>query len=183
MVVFHSALAPASVAAALRRSIDEEHRTIFSLSGYKGDQPLLGEVSENTFRLHRRRYWRNDFAPHFYGRLYSDTGGTRIEGHFDSSSWVKTFMRLWLAGVVLLGSPIFVLSILDLTNGSRFVSGDRWVGITVFPSMLLFGILLPRLGRLFAKADERFVSEHLQHTLAARIEEPAPVEAKTKFAN
>jgi hypothetical protein len=175
--VLHSALAPATVAAILRRSIDEEHRTIFSLSGYRGDRPVLGEVSERTFRLQKRRYWRNDFAPHFYGRFSPEPGGTRIEGYFDISSWVKRFMRFWLAAVVLLGGPIFALTIMDLTTGSRFVSGDRWVGITVFPSMFLFGILLPRLGRLLARADEHFISEHIQHTLAARIEEPGLVKA------
>jgi hypothetical protein len=84
-------------------------------------------------------------------------------------------MRLWLAGVVLLGGPVFVLTVLDLTTRSHFVSGDRWVGITVFPVLLVFGILLPKLGRLLAKTDERFLSEYLQHALAARIEEPGAV--------
>jgi hypothetical protein len=176
-LVLHSALAPDTLANALRRVIDEEHKTIFSLSGYKGDRPVLGEVSENTFRLQRRRYWRNDFAPHFYGRFRPEPGGTRIEGYFDASSWVKTFMRLWLGGVVLIGGPIFVLTILDLTTGTHLVSGDRWVGVAVFPAMLLFGILLPKLGRLLGKADERFISEHIQRTLAARIEERGLIRA------
>jgi len=171
-VALHSAIAPAMVAAALRRSIDEERRTIFSLSGYKGDRTVLGSVSENTFRLQRRRYWRNDFGPHFYGRFHSEPGGTKIEGYFDSSSWVKTFMRFWLGGVVLFGGPIFVLSIVDLTTGTHFVSGDRWVGVTVFPAMLVFGILLPKLGRFLAKADEGLILEHVQDALAARIDEP-----------
>jgi hypothetical protein len=171
-VVFHSSLAPVTAADALRRAIDEERWTIFSMSGYKGDRPVLGEVSENKFRLRRRRCWRNDFAPHFYGRFHSERGGTRIEGYFGLSSWVMTFMRLWLGFVVLCGGLIFVLTILDLTTQSHFVSGDRWVGITVFPALLAFGILLPRVGRLLAKSDERIISEYLQHTLAARIEEP-----------
>jgi hypothetical protein len=45
-VVLHSALAPAALAEALRRSTDEERRTIFALSGYKGDRPVLGEVQK-----------------------------------------------------------------------------------------------------------------------------------------
>jgi hypothetical protein len=48
-VVFHSALAPNAVADTLRRSIDEERRTLFSLSGYQGSLSVLGEVTDNTF--------------------------------------------------------------------------------------------------------------------------------------
>src|SRR6266852_2145040 len=134
-VVLHSALAPITVADALRRSIDEEHRTIFSMSGYKGDRPVLGEVSEGIFRVQRRRYWRNDFAAHFYGKFRPEPGGTRIDGYFDVSRWVRNFMRIWLAGVVLLGGPMFVLTILDATTGSHFTKGDSWVGIIVPPAM------------------------------------------------
>jgi hypothetical protein len=49
--VLHSALSPNAVAEALQRSIDQPHWTPFSLSGYKGNLPLLGEVGENTFKV------------------------------------------------------------------------------------------------------------------------------------
>jgi hypothetical protein len=62
LYVLHSVIATNSVADALRRSIDEEHWTLFSLSGYRGNRPLLGEVGETTFRLQKRRYSRNDFS-------------------------------------------------------------------------------------------------------------------------
>jgi hypothetical protein len=66
-VFMHSVLAPDALAGTLRRSIDPEHFTLFSLSGYKGDRPILGEVDGKSFRLQKRRYSRNDFAGHFYG--------------------------------------------------------------------------------------------------------------------
>jgi hypothetical protein len=84
MFVLHSALTPDSVAEALTRSIDEEPWTVFSPSGYRGDRPLLGETSGNTFRVQKRPCSRNDFAPHFYARFGSEHGGTRIEGYFDT---------------------------------------------------------------------------------------------------
>jgi len=169
-VVLHSALAPNAVADALRRSIDEERWTLFSLSGYRGSCPVLGEVRENTFRLQKRRYWRNDFAPHFYGEFQQEPGGSRIEGYFDLSRWTRTFMRLWLIGVALLGGTMFVLCLIDLTTGSHHTSGDARVGLTVPPAMILFGLLLPRIGRLFGRGEQRFLLEFLQHTLAARLE-------------
>jgi hypothetical protein len=106
-VILHSTLTPVARADALHRSIDEERRTLFALSGYRGSCPVLGEVTESTFRVQKRRYWRNDFAPHLYGEFQPEAGGSRIEAHFDMSRWVKTFMRIWLAGVVLLGGADF----------------------------------------------------------------------------
>jgi hypothetical protein len=95
--VLHSALAPNLVVDALRRSIDEEHWTLFSLSGYQGNRPLLGELGENTFRLQKRRYSRRDFVGHFYARFEPEPGGTRIEGHFDVPRLARYFMRILLA--------------------------------------------------------------------------------------
>jgi hypothetical protein len=174
MIVLHSTLAPTALVDALRRSVDEERRTLFSLSGFCGSCSVLGEVKESTFRLQRRRYWRNDFAPHLYGRFQPEAGGTRIEAHFDVSRWVRTFMKIWLVGAVLLGAPIFVLSALDLLTGSHHTTGDIRVGLIVPPALILWGFVLPGLGRLFGRGDERFLLEFVQQTLAARIDEAAP---------
>lgn len=168
-----SPMSPDAVADALRRSMDEENRTLFSLSGYKGDQDILGEVVGNTFHLHKRRYCRNDFAPHFYGEIQSDPAGTRIEGRFDLSDWVRLFMWFWLGGVVLIGGSIFLFSLSEVMTGSRHVDGDARVGLIVPPAMAVFGILLPRFGRLMGRGEETFILEHLQNILNARIEDPA----------
>ena len=173
-LTMHSALAPAALAQALYRSIDEERRTLFSLSGYKGSLPILGEVTEATFRLQRRRFWRNDFAPQLYGKFQTETGGSRIEACFDMSPWVKMFMRIWMIGVAVIGAPIFVLSALDLITGSHYISGDRYVGLIVPPAMITWGLLLPRIGRLFGQADERFLLDFIQQTLAAQVEKQVP---------
>jgi len=170
-IILHSSLAPTALVDALRRSVDEERRTLFSLSGYRGSCSVLGEVRESTFRVQRRRYWRNDFAPHLYGRFQPETGGSRIEAHFDVSRWVKTFMKIWLTGAILLGAPIFVLSALDALTGSHHTTGDVRVGLIVPPALILWGFVLPRLGRMFGIGDERFLLEFVQQTLAARIEQ------------
>jgi len=170
--VLHSALAPNTIGDVLRRSIDEERRTLFSLSGYRGDRPILGEVCDDTFRLQKRRYNRNDFTGHFYARFESESGGTRIEGYFDAPHWARYFMRIWLGMAVLIGTPIFVETVLDITTGSHHMTGDRWVGLLVPPGLVFFGSIAPSLGRLLGRKDERFILEHVQNTLAARIEEP-----------
>ena len=173
LIVMHSSMSAAAVADALRRSIDEERRTLFSFSGYKGDQPVLGEVLGNKFRLQKRRYWRNDFAPRFYGELQPEPGGTRIEGRFDLAEWARFFMWFWLGAVILIGGAVFVSSLSDVMTGSHRMTGNVWVGVIVPPAMVLFGIALPRFGRLLGRGEETFILEFLQNTLAARIDELA----------
>jgi hypothetical protein len=73
---------------------------------------------------------------------------------------------------VLLGEPIFVLSALDYLTGSHHTTGNNTVGLIVPPAMVLWGFLLPRIGRWFGACDERFLLEFVQQTLAAQIEEP-----------
>jgi len=132
---------------------------------------VLGEVTETSFRLQKRRYWRNDFAPNLYGKIHTEATGSRIEGHFDVSRSVKIFMRVWLAGVVLLGGPIFVLSVFDRFSGSHYTTGDDWVGVIVPPAMILWGFLLPKIGLWVGGSDKRFLAEFVTQTLAAKIEE------------
>jgi len=170
--VLHSALAPEAVADVLRRSIDEEHWTLFSWSGYRGDRPLLGEVGENSFRVQKRRNSRNDFAGHFYARFSPEPGGTRIEGYFDAPRWARYFMRVWLGFAVLTGIPIFVGTVVDMATGSHYMRGDNWVGLLVPPALVLFGTVLPKAGRLLGKPDRRFILENVQNALATRLEEP-----------
>jgi hypothetical protein len=170
--ILHSALAPDAVSDALRREVDEERWTLFSLSGFRGDCPLLGEIDGNSFRLRKRRYSRNDFAGQFYARFEPESGGTKIEGFFDYPRWAKYFMRVWLAAAILIGVPIFVMTLSDIVYGSHHMSGDLSVGLLVPPSLVLFGLVLPRIGRLLGKRDERFILHFLQNTLGARMDHP-----------
>jgi len=174
-VVLHSSLPSYAVADTLRCSIDEERITLFSLSGYRGSRPVLGKVDESTFRLQKRRCYHNSFAPFFYGRFEPEPGGTRIEGYFDMSRRVKYFMWFWLAMVVLIGGQIFLASLKDIVTGSHYIRGDKRMGILIALSMILFGVLLPKIGRFIARGEERFLLEHLQQTLAARMEPPDSV--------
>jgi|SRR5215831_488464 len=172
LIVLHSPMPPAAVAEALRGSMDEERRTILSFSGYKGDKDVLGAVWGNSFHLEKRRLWRNDFAPSFYGKLQPEASGTRIEGRFDLADWVRFFMWFWLGGVVLIGGAVFVSSLFDYMAGGHKMTDDARIGLIVPPAMLLFGIALPRFGRLLGRDDETFILGHLQNTLSARIDVP-----------
>lgn len=172
--VLHSALAPNAVADALRRSIDEKHWTLFSLSGYEGDRVLLGRVGDHTFTVQKRRYSRNDFAGHLFGSFGPEGSGTRIAAYFDAPRWARYFMRIWVAGAVLVGVPIFVGTVIDMTTGSHYTSGRNWVGLLVPPLLILYGTVFPKIGRFFGRADRKFILEEVQNIVAARIEGSQP---------
>lgn len=104
-VIMHSALSPDAFSEALRRAIDEEHWAVFSLSGFEGNRPILGEIKMNAFRLQKRRFSRNNFSGQFYGRVEPEAGGARIEGYFAAPRWARYFMRMWLAFAVIIGVP------------------------------------------------------------------------------
>jgi hypothetical protein len=169
--IFHSALAPDVVADALRRTTDKERWTLFSLSGFRGDRSLLAEVGQQMFRLRKRLSFRNDFAGQFYARFEPERAGTRIEGYFDSPPWTRIFIRVWLAGAVFLGIPILVMAQMALATGTQDLSENSVVGLIVPLALIALGFLLPRIGRLLSKGDERFILEYVQNTLVSRIEE------------
>jgi hypothetical protein len=147
--------------------VDPEKRTIFSLSGYKGSKPVIRWFDGYQFYLHKRRYWHNSFAPLFFGNLVSRDHGTTIEGYFDMPRFAKTFMRIWTAGVVLLGSPIFALTLVDLLKGSHHTEGSAAVGLLVPPGMVLFGLFMPKVGLWLSRNEESFIVEFLRENLLA----------------
>lgn len=136
----------------------------------------MGEFTGNEFRLQKRRYWRNDFAPHFYGRFLPEPGGTRIEGHFRLAEWVRIFMTFWILGVILFVASISIPALIGVATGSRHFSDDPdiWPALVGPPGMLVFGVLLPKFGRLMGRPEESFILEFLEHTLAAQRERPSP---------
>src|SRR5438034_1151738 len=78
----------------LASAVDAE-RLAFAASGYAGSKPMLGKFRDATFRLQKRRCYRNSFAPFFFGRFVVSAGGTVIEGDFRMHPFVRVFMIFW----------------------------------------------------------------------------------------
>ncbi len=166
-LVLHTDLAPDECIRRIEASTDPGKRTIFSLSGYKGSKPLLLKVQGNQFVLWKRRYYRNDFAPYFFGTLSPDNKGSRLEGYFGMNRWVNVFLRIWLAFAILSGLPLVFVTL------NRTGQGSPWVGFIVPIGLVIFGIFLPRFGRWIGRGEEKFMTEFLETTLAAQ-----PVESQ-----
>jgi len=157
----------------LIQSIDLEQRTIFSLSGYKGTAPVIGWLDGNQFYLHKRRTYRNDFAPLCYGNFVAQDKGTLVECYFDLRRWTKLFIKLWLTLVILIGVPIFAISVHDLFKTGHFNDGSEYLGLVVPVAMILFDIYLPKFGLLLGKSEEEIILEFLWSTLVANKCEPS----------
>ena len=156
---------------ALRRSADQEEWALLSFSGYKGRLPVVGTFESSTFRLHRRRYmWRNDFAPNLYGEVFPDSGGTRIEVYFGLSPWTKIFMLLWLGMVGVAGGTVWIAVVIQLIRSHQPPTDHDWVGLIVPPAMILWGILLPKLGRFLSSWDEEYLLKFVEQAAAAQRE-------------
>jgi hypothetical protein len=167
-ILLRADYSPEVCAAKLIEQIDYPQRTLFSFSGYKGEKPILGIVSGNEFCLHKRRYWRNDFGPLLYGRIVSEARSSRIEAYWGIQRWTRLFMRVWLVFAALIGIPIFVTSLHQLLSGVPTFQGDLYVGLLVPPGMVLFGVLLPRLGSLLSFPERTYLIQFLERVLVAR---------------
>jgi hypothetical protein len=78
-------------------------------------------------------------------------------------------MCVWLGFAILIGTLIFIATAIDVTKGSQDSNSEAWVGLVVPPALMLFGIVLPKIGRLLGKADQPFILEQLQKALGAHI--------------
>jgi len=76
-------------------------------------------------------------------------------------------MRVWVVFSALIGIPIFVNSLYQLLGGVPIVQGDLYVGLLVPPGMVLFGVLLPRLGSLLSLPERAYLIEFLERVLVA----------------
>ena len=77
MIKLHSLLSPAECQSRLAAAVDMQ-KLAFTRSGYAGSKEILAKIGGATFRLQKRRTYRNSFAPLFYGRLTAAEGGTRF---------------------------------------------------------------------------------------------------------
>src|SRR5579863_8857441 len=112
----------------LQEASDPGKRTLFSLSGYKGSKPVLAKIEGSEIKLWKRRYYRNDFAPYFFGTLSPAERSTRIEGHFDMDRWVRIFMTIWLGFAIIGGAAAIIATVSHPIHGRCWDRRDRAAG-------------------------------------------------------
>jgi len=167
LVVLQTNLAADECLRRINAAIDRERLTLFSFSGFAGSKPILGRICGNTFRLQKRRLYRNSFAPFLYGQVRSSVSGSLIELRFRMHPFVMVFMCIWFSGVILIGGFISIHALIEIIRGGYGAKENQWLGVGIFPAMLTFRVLLVAFGKWLGKSEKRYMLTFLQETLQA----------------
>jgi hypothetical protein len=149
--------------------MDAERRSLFSLSGYKGDRPLMGSVVGSRFSIQKGAI-AVMILPHvFTGVLSRKWGGRELRVISTHQNGRGGSCGCALVSAILLGVPGFVVAVIEVAKGSTGEQGAR-VGLIVPPASILLFIVLPKFGRLLGQKDEQEILRHIQSTPAARLD-------------
>ena len=161
-----SPLPPAECASRLKVAMDTERLAHFSLAGFFGSRPVVGQVTESSLRLRKRIGYRNTFQTFLTATMRPEAGGTVISGEFAMHPFVRVFMLIWFGGIIIIGGTMFVATASSMLSGSG-QGQNTWMGVVIPTAMLAFGFGLVRLGRFLARTESRFLTDFLVQTLNA----------------
>jgi hypothetical protein len=164
-----SPLSPQECATRLRGEIDIEHPRLFSWTGLFGSKPIVGRVTESELRLRQRRVGRNSFQRVFVGRIETDNGGSIIAGEFGIDPVVRSLMTIWFWGVLIIGGTLFLAALGSTLSGSRAFGDGTWMGLIIPAILIVWGLILPRMGQRMAKEEPKFITDFLARTLGASV--------------
>ncbi len=78
-------------------------------------------------------------------------------------------MWVWLALVAVGGLPVFFHTLFSLISQHRHPAGSEWVGLLVPSGLLIWGFVLPTLGRLLGKPEEAFLAHFLENSFSGNL--------------
>jgi hypothetical protein len=164
----------------LAETIHTEHIPHFSLPMFAGNKTVLGKVWDNRFRIRRRCFVQNSFAPLFHGEIEAGKNKTTIQGQFKMHFIPRIFMILWVGGALCAGLYFIIVGLLDLTTGSHHVTEhDPRVVTLLGPVIIAVVIGLFRFFRWWGRQDEIFLVEFLEKIFEAReVSGPQGLEEK-----
>jgi hypothetical protein len=162
-VVLYSLLDLAACTQRLDRAIDHDDFSMFSLSGYRGVKPFLGNVTGRQFKVFQRGY--KNIPSVLSGDLRPHGEATRVEGKFDLEPTSKIAICLFSLVGILIVIPVVLYSLKDHTV-------PRWTALSFAMVYCVGAVLAPRIFRWIALDQERAITDFLCVTLEAG-EDPA----------
>jgi hypothetical protein len=138
---------------------------VLSNASHDQNRPVWGVVENQRFRI--RRSSGGVYAPNFYGTWEPQSGGTRIDGHFDLGPNERLSLRIALVVTLALSVVGVLLNALDLTRGTHFTNNPQLglvLSVLFAPYCLGFYLFIQRRG---SRADERLLAS-IEAALAAR---------------
>jgi hypothetical protein len=142
------------------RSATQSEWTMF------GASPVVGKVGEKSFRLRKRLEGsHNSFQTYLFARLNSEGASTRLTCRFGVHPFVAVFMMVWFGGVTAAAIGGLLVGLRQYSSGT--MTSAAWLGPW---AMVLFGIVLNRVGRRMARGEGEFLMDFLRRTVDARPE-------------
>jgi hypothetical protein len=127
---------------------------------------VVGEFRGQAFRLHTPKYYRNAFAPFFYGQLSSVDGGTMLEGTFRMHPFVRLFMVFWFAFLVIFGLAAIIV---PAAKYSASGLSRNWyaAGLAI---LAVLGVAMILIGKWLGSGEQGVIHTFLRNTLEANDE-------------
>jgi hypothetical protein len=157
-------------AAASERRIREVTEVDGFLSDFVFTKGILHRSTAHGLRLRvRNPSRRSAFSPRCFLKFRSVAGGTRIEIRATTALYPVIFMFVWLGGVVVIGTPMVIVSALTLFGAktSVYFTGSPIAGILVPLALLSFGIVNVQLGRRWARVEKAEIMSLVARELGA----------------
>ncbi|HEX4303786.1 MAG TPA: hypothetical protein VHZ78_13400 [Rhizomicrobium sp.] len=131
------------------------------------DSGVVGKIEADSFRIHKKIYYRNSFQQHLYGRLLdTPDGGTRISCDVREMNFKPILI---LAGAIALLSVIGalwgILSHRAQLHDVPLVALIAPVGVV--PLLIGIGALAVTIGRAAARNERQYLLDFLGRTLSA----------------
>jgi hypothetical protein len=147
-------------------------RSAFSVMG---QQAAAGPVSESRVRLQRViPMMGNSFKP-FFGRFEVRADAVYLTGRFTMLGLIKTFMTLWLGGVLAIAIAFTVHRI--------NTPGSEWLPALAGFGMFGGGVAVVGFGKWLARNDPPWLSDKIRTALGSPSADPASVASATTPPN
>ncbi len=128
---------------------------------YSGSSSLVGRVTPTTLVASKRINYRNSFQTTLRATLADEDGSTRLRGRFGMHPVVLGFIGVW---VLIVGSVAAAFVKAALTGQT-----DDWSGVLIPLGMLAFLALMVAAGRLIARSEQVFITEHVCRAMQCRV--------------
>lgn len=134
---------------AIERLGAKVNRTYFS---NLKSQRMVGYVSEEAVAIQRViPMVQNSFKPVFIGAFESEENQTSLNGVLRFHRIVQIFMTFWFIFVAL----FIIQSLIQFS----LVDAGAWLSVIASLAMLVFGILLVKVGKWFSRNDKAWLTK------------------------
>jgi hypothetical protein len=128
---------------------------------------VTGSVTQTSFRLSKRIYYRNSFQASLSGKMTDEAQGTRLRCKVGLHPFVTAFLYVWIAGV----SVGCIAMLWSLLSGSIPAKQSPQAAVPFL--MLAGGVALLKVGQFFSRDEAKFLVDFLRRTLEARDSDSA----------